>query len=417
MTPAAGRGGHVRAHAVALAAVGVASAVGAIAAFAFHVVTARFLGAADFSLLAAFWSIVNVAAIGSSALQNSVAVETARLGAVRAAPSRFRLPLDAVVVGLAGGVLVSVLSPLLASALDANTAIVLTAAVTVPLSFLFAAYLGRIQGTGRAAATVGWSTASLVFRVVLAVPALVLGAGVGGAAGAVVAGTGLAVIGAAVSARRAPAPSRSIFTADGVTIMVITVALAWLTSSDVFFMRMLTPPDFAGAYASVAVLVKSSFILPSTLSLYLLPRFARNRGEADLTRLGVLVSLLASAAAAVAVVVVFLLIGGPLIDVLYGSAYAEAKSLLLPVAIAYVPWIVLQGLLIQLISDASRAAAVVLVIAVGVQAAVFFAFLPAMGPALIGFGVLGAVLCAVLLLTIGQRLARVRRAARENRAA
>ncbi|MCI9857707.1 hypothetical protein [Microbacterium proteolyticum] len=398
----------MRTHVVALASVGVASAVGAVAAFAFHLLTAR-LGAADFSILAAFWSIVNVAAIGSSALQNSVAVEAARLTASEAPPSKFRLPLDAVVVGVAGGLAVALFSPLLAAALSANVSIVLAAAVTVPLSFLFASYLGRIQGTGHAFAAVGWSTASLVFRVVLALPALALGAGIGGAVGAVVAGTAFAVLGAALSARRTPAPSRSIFSRDGATIMVITVALAWLTSSDVFFMRIFTEPDFAGAYASVAVLVKASFILPSTLSLYLLPRFARNRGKADLMRLGVAVSVGASAAAAAAVVLVFALAGNVLIDVLYGAAYAAAKNLIVPVAVAYVPWIILQGLLIQLISDASRVAGLILVVAVGAQAVLFMTLLPAIGGVLIAFGVLGALLCVGLLATIMLRLSRQRR--------
>ena len=402
-----GRWGHVRSHATALGSVGVASIVGAVAAFVFQIVTARLVGPDDFGLLAAFFSIVNVAAIGSSALQNSVAVQTAGGSESTTVRAKMRVPVDALIVGLAGGILVLVLSPLLADALGSSLGIVVAAAVSIPLSFLFAAYVGRIQGAGRATAAVGWSTASLVMRVLIAVPVLLLGAGVGGAAGAVVAATGFATLGAAVTARRTPAPRRSIFTADGTTIMIITIALAWLTSADVFFLRVLAPASVAGEYASVAVLVKASFILPSTLSLYLLPRFARNRESVELTRVGVFASIGVSAAAGLALLLAFWLVGGAVVDIVLAGGYAGAKPLLVPVAAAYVPWIILQGLLIQLISDASRVAAVTLVAGVGAQAAIFFGFLPDLGATLLAFGALGWVLCGVLVAVIMVRLRRV----------
>ncbi|MDQ1137590.1 O-antigen/teichoic acid export membrane protein [Microbacterium sp. SORGH_AS 1204] len=400
-----GRWGHVRAHAAALGSVGIASIVGAAAAFAFQILTARLLGTADFGLLAAFFSIVNVAAIGSSALQNSVAVQTAADGEA-SEHSGWRIPVDALLVGLLGGGVVVAAAPALSTALGASVGVVIAAAVSIPLSFLFAAYVGRIQGAGRATAAVGWSTASLILRVLLAVPALLLGAGVGGAAGAVVAATGVAALGAAFAARRAPSPRRSIFSADGATIMVITIALAWLTSADVFFLRMLAAPDLAGEYASVAVLVKASFILPSTLSLYLLPRFARNRESVDLTRVGVYASIGVSAAAGLVLLLAFWLAGGLVIDIVFSDAYAGAKALLVPIAAAYVPWIILQGLLIQLISDASRPAAAALLVAVGIQAVVFVGLLPDVTAALTAFSALGWVLCGVLVAAMMIKLRR-----------
>ncbi len=96
-----------------------------------------------------------------------------------------------------------------------------------------------------------------------------------------------------------------------------------------------------------------------------------------------------------------------MIDVILSGGYAGAKPLLVPIAAAYVPWIILQGLLIQLISDASRVAAVALVMAVGVQAAIFFIFLPDLGATLVAFGILGWVLCGVLVAAIMIRLRRV----------
>ncbi len=127
-----GRWGHVRSHATALGSVGVASIVGAVAAFVFQIVTARLVGPDDFGLLAAFFSIVNVAAIGSSALQNSVAVQTAGGSESTTVRAKMRVPVDALIVGLAGGILVLVLSPLLADALGSSLGIVVAAAVSIP---------------------------------------------------------------------------------------------------------------------------------------------------------------------------------------------------------------------------------------------------------------------------------------------
>lgn len=399
--------GHFRSHARAVGLVGMASVIGAVAAFAFQILTARLLGAGDFGLLAAFFAIVNVAAVGSSALQNSVAVETAVADRVAGpAGRRAPVPLDALVIGLAGGVVVGALAGPMGAALDASAWIVVAAAVSIPLSFLFAAYLGRIQGAGNATGAVGWSTLSLILRVVLAVPALLLGAGIGGAVGAVVVATGLAALGAAWTARRTPEPRSSVFGARGLTVMVITVAVAWLTSADAFFLRLYVPAEVAGAYASVAVLVKASFILPSTLSIYLLPRFARNRENAQLTRIGVVVTVALSAAAGLAVLLLFAVLGDPLIGLLYGAGFAHARDFLIPAAAAYLPWIVLQGLLIQLTSVASRFAAIALVLGVVAQWLFFAAVLPRIDAMLIGFAALGTLLCAILLVDMWLRAKR-----------
>ncbi len=401
-----GASGHMRAHALALSMVGVASIVGALAAFAFQVATARLLGTEDFGLLAAFFAIVNVAAIGSSALQNSVTVQTATL--VDAAPGGARVPLDALLLGLVGGALVAALAGPLGAALGTSTWIVVMAATSIPMSFVFAAYLGRIQGAGRAGAAVSWSTASLLIRLAIAAPALLLGAGVGGAVGAVVVASALALVGAAITARKSPAPPSAVLTSSGVIVMVITIALAWLTSADVFYLRVYAGAENAGAYAAVAVLVKATFILPSTLSMYLLPRFARNRSNPQLTRLGVCLSVASSALAGLAILLVFWLTGSLVIDVIYGHQFASSSAYLVPVAAAYLPWIVLQGMLIQLTSSASLAAAITLAGAVGVQWVVFFVLLPDVHAALTGFGVLGVLLCAVLALYIRRGLARHR---------
>lgn len=379
---------HLRAHLASLSTIAVISVVGALAAFLFQVLTARFLGVADFGLLSAFLAVVSVAAVGSSALQNSVAVQTASASTELGERGRF-VPRDSLLIGGAAAVVLAAFSPLLAGALQASVGVVLAAAVCVLLSFVFAELLGRVQGQGHSRAAVAWSTTSLVVRVVLIIPAVLLGFGVAGAVGAVVLATAAAAACAAWSARRAPGPTTSVFTRDGLTVIVLSIAVAWLTSADVVFLRILAPVDVAGSYAAVAVLVKASFILPSTLSLYLLPRFARNRDNAALTRAGVRGAVAAAAVSALLVVVVFAVAGGPIVTLLYGESYSGAASLMLPVAVAYVPWIILQGLMIPLTAAASRAAALVAVCAVLAQTVLFLIVLPSVAAMLVSLAAIG----------------------------
>jgi O-antigen/teichoic acid export membrane protein len=390
---------HVRTHGSALALVGLASIIGALAAFAFQILTARYLGPADFGLLSAFFAIVNVAAIGSSSVQNSVTVETAAaLSAQVPSSRRSKWPVEALAIGLGGGVVVAVLAPVLADSLDTTVPVVLAAAFSIPLSFLFADSLGLIQGTGNASGAVWWSTASLVGRVLFVLAAMAVGWGLGGVVGGVTAATAAAVVGAWLTARRIPRPPRGVFSVSGLTVVVLTVAFAWLTNADVFLLRSTAPATVAGTYASAAVLVKAAFLLPSTLSLYLLPRFVRNIDQPGLTRAGVIATLGLSTAGGLAMIVVFAVAGAPIMSLLYGSAYQDGGALLVPVAIAYLPWIMAQGMLIRITAIASKAAAVLLVLSVAVQWLAFTLVLPNVVAMLTAFGLLGVVVLIAFLV-------------------
>ncbi|WP_457101019.1 oligosaccharide flippase family protein [Microbacterium sp. P5_E9] len=396
---AEGLGAHVRSHARGLSAVAVASIVGILASFVFQVVSARYLAPADFGLLSAFLVIVSTAAVGSSSLQNIVTVQTATaLASPEAARSSRRVPWEAIAIGAVGGGCVAAVSPWLADALDTSPAVVLAAAACIPLSFVFADALGLLQGAGDVSRAVWWSTISLVARIALLAVGIAIGAGLAGVIGSIVAATALAVGGALWSARRVTRPRQGAFTGDGLTIVLLTVAFAWLISSDVLFLRAGAPESLVGAYAAVTVLVKAGFLVPSTLSLYLLPRFVRNRDNPHLSRLGVLVTLGLSLATSVAMTVFFALFGHWLIRVLYGPAFALAGDLLVPVSLAYLPWMAAQGMLIKLTSSASRGSAALLVVAVAVQWVAFRAVVPDIPALLIWFASIGVVVLGAFLL-------------------
>ncbi|KJL41235.1 oligosaccharide flippase family protein [Microbacterium trichothecenolyticum] len=407
--------GHIRSHARGLSAVAMASVLGVIAAFVFQIVSARYLAPAEFGLLAAFLNIISVAAVGSSSLQNIVTVQTAAaLGAAPAQPadpdrpSRGRkVPWEAIIMGGVGGAALAALSPLIAGALDTTAVVVLAAAACIPLSFIFADALGLLQGSGDVARAVWWSTISLVSRILLLVLAIALGFGIGGVIGSVVVATGLSVVGAVWSARRVARPSGGAFTVDGLTIVLLTVAFAWLTASDVIFLRAGAEESVAGSYAAVAVLVKAGFLVPSTLSLYLLPRFVRARDNPRLARIGVLATLGLSIATSLAMVLLFLIAGPWIIHLLYGTAYAGASALLVPVALAYTPWMAAQGMLIKMTSTASRGAAAVLIGAVLVQWVAFQLVVPDITAMLGWFAGIGVVTLGAFLLLDGIRSRRL----------
>lgn len=395
-------GVQLRSHASGLALVAIATVTGALASFVFQILAARGAGPENFGLISAFFAIVSVAAIGSSSLQSSVAVHTAEMSfsADSGVQPRRRWPAAALAIGLAGGIAVAIISPWLAVSLNTSPAVMLAAAACVPLVFLFADSLGLMQGKGDAVGAVWWSTISLLGRVVFTVLALLLGLQVGGIIAAVLIATVISVVGAAFAARRIPRPVTGVFSVSGMTVMVLTVAFAWLTNADVILMRAGAPELLTGNYASVTVLVKAAAILPATLSMYLLPRFVRNRDDKRLTRLGVLFTLGITAATGLAMAAFFAIAGDWVIDVVYGDKFQAGSELLVAVSFAYLPWIMAQGMLIRVTSFASKASAVVLLLSIPVQWIAFTTFIPDLPSMLTAFGIIGVfVLVSFLVIS------------------
>lgn len=394
-----------------------ASGIGILATFGFQLLSARYLAPADFGLFAAFLVIVNVAAVGSAAIQNHVTVNTARLSRdAETHPSAGRRgwPKDAVLLGTAAAIGVAAVSPLLAHNLDTTAPIVIAAACTIPLSLVFADSLGLLQGSGRVGAAVWWSTSSQVIRIVLLLAAIGIGAGLAGVVGSVVAAVAATTVGALLHTRRIRRPRASVFSGTGLAIVALTVGFAWLTSADVLFVRATAHPQDAGAYAAATVLVKAGLLLPATLSFYLLPRFVRNSGDAALTRTGVLATLAISLGTSIAMIVVFIAAGGWIVGLLYDDEYARTSEFLVAASIAYAPWIAAQGLMVKMTASASRPAVAVVWMAVLAQGIAFPLILPDIFAMLWMMGAIGAIALVAFMLiewfgpTTGQLRSRTR---------
>lgn len=380
LVPSSRMRGIVSSHGRALLEIGVVSMLGILATAGFQIVSLRGLGPEQYGLLASFLALINVSAIGSAALRNSVAVSTAEgaLTTTPLAPQKKRIDssmIEALALGGISAIGIVVLSPWLQASLETNVpAIVLTAASILPY-FLFARAQGLLQGAGRARSVVWWTTGAQVAQVALAVVAILLGLNAIAILAVVLATAVLSAVGSGFQARGlAGFTVRKPFSVDTSVVLLLTIAFAWLTNIDVVFVRAGAPADVAGAYAAAAVLVKTTLIIPATLSLYLLPRFVSRRNDTAMTRLGVNVTLVITLLSGFGMFAVLALASGLLVPLIFGPGYQISIDILPWFALAWLPWAASQGILIRHTAANSKSGLAILLAAVVAQwfsAAVF----------------------------------------------
>ncbi len=398
--PVAGRGGNVVAqHGRALFEIVLISGLGIVASAGFQVVATRGLGPEGFGLIAAFLAVINIAAIGSAALRNSVAVQVAAT-LTFAPPIGRRRPdaslIEAAALGsiLTAGLLIA--SPWLAGSLQSNSlALLLTAGTVIPY-YLFARSLGLLQGTGKTRAVVWWSTGAQLMQLALAVAVLALGFGAVGILAMFLATILFASLGSSYQTRHlALSPTTRPFSLSSVVVVLLTISYAWLTNVDVILVRSGVAELAAGSYAAAAVLVKTTLILPATLSLYLLPRFVTNRSNSRITRLGVSLSLAITLASGLLIAAILAAAGPAIVVVLFGPGYEMTAALLPLLALTWVPWAMVQAILVRITSIASKAGLAVLVVSIAAQWIGSVALLPNIQAMIVLNGSIGI---AVLLL-------------------
>lgn len=375
------RGGLVAQHGKALVEIAGVSILGILATAGFQIITIRGLGPADFGLLASFLALINVASVGSSALRNSVAVSTAEaLNSGGSFVGRGRIDsslVEALVLGALGTTGVFIFGLTIApSGAGGLAAVALTAAAIIPY-FLFSRAQGRIQGTGDSRSVVWWSTGAQIAQAVLALVAVLLGAGAAGVLVVLVVTAVAGAFGASAQARRiglygAGRP----FSMSATVVLLLTVGFAWLTNADVVYVRALVPEELAGAYAAAAVVIKTTLVIPTTLSLYLLPRFVRSRGDASMTNLGVNVILGVTLVSGIVMFVFVFFFGGVVVDILFGARYEDSVPILIGLALSWIPWALSQGILVRTTAAVSKAGVIVIAVAALAQWASARLFLP-----------------------------------------
>jgi O-antigen/teichoic acid export membrane protein len=138
------------------------------------------------------------------------------------------------------------------------------------------------------------------------------------------------------------------------------------------------------------VLVKTSLIVPGTLSLYLLPRFVSRRGDVAMTKLGVNVTLGITFVGGLVLLGVVTLLGD-VVAAFFGAGYEEVAPILPALALAWIPWAMAHGVLTRLTAASSRVGLCVLVAVALVQWFGGRMVLPGIERFIVFLGVLGVV--------------------------
>jgi O-antigen/teichoic acid export membrane protein len=256
---------------------------------------------------------------------------------------------------------------------------------------------------------VWWSTGAQIAQLFLAIAVLLLGYGAVGVLVVLVVCAVGGAVGASFEARRLSIVSSAPpFTIESIVVLALTIGLAWLTNADVVLVRAHAPEEIAGAFAAAAVLVKTTLIIPATLSLYLLPRFVSRRGDASMLKFGVNVVLAITFASGLAMLALVTVAGDLIVRILFGASYASTDQYLSLFALTWIPWALAQAILIRITASASRLGVIILAIAAAAQYIGAMMVLPDVARMMIVNGSVGlfAFLAMYLLHVIaGRRLA------------
>lgn len=346
----------------------------------FHLLSARFLGPADYSELVALLALSGLVALPLGALQlavaRSVAADVARgLHADVAARARQGLLISfTIAVALTLALLAA--TPLIKHLLsiEASLPVLLTAVMTIP-ALLAPALWGVAQGLQRFSVISGSITVGTALRLALLGTLLPFGLTVEMALGA----TFVAMIASALvpfivlmPLLRRPAGhaghSTLAFLRSSLPIAVGTLAITALTTIDLLVAKVVLPSTEAGEYGSASLVGRLILYVPATVATVLLPkvssRAAVERATADILRASVLVTV----AISVAATVILFTLPRLVLDASFGREFTDAAPLLGLFGIAMTLFAVLNILLIHDLGHHSSRVAVMLLSGAAVQA-------------------------------------------------
>ena len=305
------------------------------AAYLYNVACIRYLGSRGYGDVAPLLALGALVALPLGSIQIVIAREVVHLGS-RSKTARLlkRITRRAVLLGAALTGLGLLLVAPIQDLLNVESSVAVAASVSGILFAVVAAGLyGVIQGELRFNALSLTYTISGASRVVLVVPALLLGFGAAGALAVNTLAGGLAVLLATLALRdlwRTDEAAEELhFDRQEVTVMLVgSLAFASLTNVDVILAAYFLPDDTAGVYAAAALVGKAVLFLPAAIVTVLLPKAAVRR-EAGLSPHKI---LLASAAVTLVITlsatVVLALVPESLLVWAFGGDFRDSTALL-----------------------------------------------------------------------------------------
>ncbi len=132
---------------------------------------------------------------------------------------------------------------------------------------------------------------------------------------------------------RDPHPSREVWQSFGRTIAPLAVGLTGfgaLVNLDLIVARAALPNREAGLFGAVAVLGKATVIVPQAIAWILLPRISERRGRGQRTDTLLAGGIAICIVCVVAAAGVALLLGGPIVSLVFGQEYRDGGVYLAP---------------------------------------------------------------------------------------
>jgi len=328
-----------RAHSGALFLL-VATTVANVLAFGYQVVMARLLEPAEYAALTALFGVLILESISSQVIQSATAKLTAQYrardeeAALHAFVRRWTVRVGAASGAL--GVVVVLLSPVIAVALALPGLSVALLGVSLFLAIVFTFGLGLLQGLARfvwmGSALIAQSGSRLAIGAALVLAGFsVDGAFTGAAAAIAVSLVVLAVPlvpllraarGSKVVHELGPAETR-FFALSAVVLL----AYAALTNMDAVLARSLLAPEQAGAYAGAITMGKIVLFAPIAIGFLLLERTARAHARGEDTERALYLALGFVAATSGLVAAAYLVVPELLVPIVVGSKYPETARL------------------------------------------------------------------------------------------
>ena len=326
--------------------------------FVFQVATGRLLSASEYGLLLSAFTLMGLLSVVISATQAAVskteAIRIARrqrlttrdttgLGAMerlRVAAAELRddrLAMLAVQVGLAGGIVVALLSPLVADFLHSDLSVALAIAASVPTLGTSAIVFGRLQGRQRFQLFAIVSLSLALMKLGGGIGALAIGFGTSSVL-LVVATSTLAVSVWGLLLVRAPGPS-GLRALAGEIVRALVVLACWraIIGMDIPLARFWLPEQLVGQYAAAGVIGRGILWLPEIVSFMLFPSLASAVAEGRSSKNELRRSLVLTVGLCAFGVVVLRVMGPWIFSVLYGSKYPDAADYAWKVALAALP--------------------------------------------------------------------------------
>jgi O-antigen/teichoic acid export membrane protein len=337
----AGRRALIGSGVVLAVAVGTANALNAV----FQLALARILDPPEFSLVAALFTVVLIAAVPPLALQATVARQVATSladGQPDEAGLVLRATLRSVLLWTFGLLVLTaiVLAPLAASlGLRRSVPFVATAA-TASIAVAIPVVWGGLQGAGRFGELSGAHVAYAGTRLGAGLAVALAGGGAGAVMVGVAGATAFTVLFSLVPLRSlllvapsVPARAWGLATRSNAAAALGLTTLTALTSTDLLVAKLAFSGHTAGAYAAASIGARVLLLLPVAVTTVLFPRVATLRDQAR-ERTHLLAGLSAVAAVSALLVAVLWSLARPLLDVTFGSDYSTARHWLGPLTLA-----------------------------------------------------------------------------------